>query len=301
MIEKLQNKQARKYFYIIIICLLLIIFLVRYFLIPYIRNETIVFNVHSLNEILDSLFTSILVTVGLAIFLFWLTPQNKLNAQIKILQPVEIGETIIKARTNTEKWWFNGGSGRYTRTVTLPYLANYARQNNKRIEIKIQIMNPKNDLLCEKYASYKNSLRTADKSNQRTKESVQLDLISTIVSAFAWKTEQPFLEITFGLKDSFSLFRTDLSSSGAIITKEDPIEPGILYEHGTFFYSAQAEDFTQSFNQTIQLDTNILFKKIDQLTESDIGELLTKLDISVNSKYLKTILSKLKTDKNPYA
>jgi len=38
---------------------------------------------------------------------------------------------------------------------------------------------------------------------------VRIELLSTIVSAFILKTEQPLLRICIGLKDHFSLFRID--------------------------------------------------------------------------------------------
>lgn len=303
MIEKLQNKQSRSYFFTIIILSLVVIFSARYFIIPLVNGSEIKVDVNILNDILDKLFTSLLVTVGIATFIFWLTPQNKMNAQIKILQPIEIGETIIKARTDTEKWWFNGGSGRYTRSQTLPYLGLLARQKNKTIEITIQIMNPKNAALCLKYADYKNSLRTAHKNNKKTVKSVQLDLISTIVSSYMWKAEQPLLDITLGLKDSFSLFRTDLSSSSALITKEDPIEPALLYENGTFFYTAQLQDMRQSLNQVTKLDFQIQFFGLNEINETNTKNLLAELGFSdlVADEDIKQIIEKAKDNQNPYA
>jgi hypothetical protein len=303
MIEKLQNKRAKGYFFLIILLSLVAIFCIRYFIIPYLNGDKILINVSTLNDILDKLFTSLLVTVGIATFIFWLTPENKMNAQIKILQPIEIGETIFKARTDTEKWWFTGGSGRYTRSQTLPYLASLARQKNKTIEIIIQIMNPRNILMCSKYADYRNSLRTADKNNKKTPKSVQLDLISTIVSAYMWKTEQPLLDITLGLKDSFSLFRTDLSSSSALITKEDPIEPALLYENGTFFYNAQLQDMRQSLNQVTKLDFNIKFYGLNEIDETNTKELLTRLNFAdlIADDDIKQIIKQAKDNTNPYA
>jgi len=302
MIEKLQNKSSRKYFYVLVSFLLVSIFLLRNFLIPYLYGEPIELTNQLFYNVLDKIFTSVLVTVGLGTFVFWLTPKNKLNAQIKILQPVEIGETIVNARTDTERWIFNGGSGRYTRTQTLPYLAELSQNKNKEIDISILIMNPKNHIITEKYAEYKNSLRTAKLKGRRTKKSVQMDLISTIVSCHIWKTEQPALNITLCLKNSFSLFRTDLSSSKVIITKEDPIEPAILYEKGTFFYSAQLEELKQVIkqNEVIQLKP---FVGLEDVSIENIEKLLIELDFSslIIERDLEEILEKSMSRKNPYA
>lgn len=303
MLEKLTTRQTRIYFFVIIGLLLLAIFLIRHLLIPYLTNKPIRINSDTLSDILDKLFVSTLVTVGLAAFIFFLTPQNKLNAQIKVLQPIEIGQTLIKARTDTEKWWFNGGSGRYTRSVTLPYLAELARAKNKTIDVTIQIMNPKNRELCEKYANYRNGLRTGKKTNPRTFSTVQIDLISTIVATYIWRQKQSLLNITLGLKENFSLFRTDLSSSGAIITKEDPIEPAILYESGTFFYHAQLEDLKQSLSQVKTLDMNIRLSENGTIDQKFVRALLIKLEMFdlITEADIPAILKKAQSTHNPYA
>lgn len=270
-------------------------------LIPFLTQERINFSNEVLYKILDGLFTSTLVTVGLGTFLFWLTPKNKLNAQMKILQPVEIGSTMTKARIDTEKWWFNGGSGQYTRAQTLPFLASLAREKNRSIDVAIQIMNPNNQKLCESYATYRNSLKSGTK-NRKTMRSVQIDLLATIVAAYMWKAEQPRLNIKLGLKDSFSLFRLDISSSTAIITKEDPAEPALLYENGTFFYDAYCEDLKQSLSQVMNLDMEVQFVGKNEINVAQTKALLEQLKFGalVNETEIEEIITKAKSDINPY-
>lgn len=304
MIEKLETKQSRKMFFVLIGLLLITIFLIQHLLIPYMKGIPIIIDSSILENILDKLFISVLVTVGLASFIFWLNPRNKKNAQMKILQPVEIGQNFVDARNKTQRWWFNGSSGRYTRSITLPSLADACRRDNKQIEVVIQMLNPNNNELCEAYANYRNALRTASKSNsKRTLKSVQQDLLATIVSAYMWKTEQPQLNIKVGLKDHFSLFRIDLSTNKAIITKEDPIEPAILYESGTFFYDAYYNDLVQTLNQAKSLNMSIGFVTESQLSAQNVKELIDKLELSsnINDKDISIILELVKDKRNPYS
>ena len=301
MVEKLESTDQRKNFYIIIFLSLIVIFCLRYFVIPFIIGDGIVLDHKTVYDVLDKLFTSTIVTISLGGFLFWLTPKNKLNAQIKILQPIEIGSAFEHARYETEKWWFSGGSGKFTRSVTLPTLSTMARNKNKSIEIVVQIMNPHNSAVCKSYVSYRNGLRSG-KYNKKTLKSVQVDLISTIVSVYTWKSEQALLNIQLGLRDNFSLFRIDISSNKAIITKEDPLEPAILYDNGTFFYEAYCEEIKQSYSQIKKLDTNIAFVGLEEINEQNIKELLMKLNLYelVEDKDLKTIIENVKTTENPY-
>jgi hypothetical protein len=301
MIEKLETKDNRKSFFLIIGLLLIVIFSIRYFLLPYILGENIALNSKTAYKILENLFTSVLVTIGLGSFIFWLSPKNRHNAQIRILQPVDIGNTIVNARIDTEKWFFNGGSGRYTRSQTLPYLAELSRRSNKSIDISILIMDPRNEELCAKYADYKNSLRTAKSKGKKTSKSVQIDLIATIVSCHMWKSEQSSLNITLGLKNTFSLFRTDLSSNGAIITKEDPLEPAIYYEKDTFFYYAQLEELKQTMNQVENLEI-LPFCGQEEIDEGMIKSLTDQLNLQNLHEQgdLIDILNEVTKLNNPY-
>lgn len=301
MIENLKTQNEKKYFFLVVGLLLIAVFFLRYYVLPYYFETGPVFNYLTVYNILENFFISLLITIGLGLFVFWLMPKNKSNAQMRILQPLEIGSTIVNARIDTEKWFFNGGSGRYTRTQTLSFLAELSRQKNRTIDVTILIMNPKNEKLCLKYAEYKNSLRTARKKEKKDLKSIRIDLISTVVSCYVWKCEQSSLNIKLGLKDNFSLFRTDLSSNAAIITKEDPNEPAIYYEKDTFFYLAHLEDLKQTFNQVEILDiTPICEKKL--LDRQKVNELLQKIgfDNLVDDSDLDKIVFSVLDQSNPY-
>jgi hypothetical protein len=301
MIEELPSNTRKRAFYTLIFLLLFSIFSVRHFLIPFLSGDKITLDIEVLNKILDDVFTSTLVTIGLGIFILWLTPKNKSNAQFRVLQPIEISPTLENARTDTSKWSYSGGSGRYTRAITLPNLADLARRKNRTIDISIQIMNPHNITVCTNYAEYRNSLRSS--KNRKTLKTVQLDLISTIVSAFVWKTEQSLLKIKLGLKDGFSLFRLDISSSNVVITKEDPIEPAMSHEQGTFFYQAYSEDLLQSFNQCRIIDMSIRFYRKDEITVENTKRLLEQLGLMelLTDADIPDIISNVISTKNPYA
>lgn len=301
MIDKLQNKTNRKQFYLLIFFLLLVIFSTRYFIIPYCYTETIEISHTLLYEILDKLFSSVLVTIGLATFIFWLTPKNKLNAQMKIIQPIEIKEIFKKAMSDTDFWIFNGGSGRFTRSQTIPNLVKLSKEKNKSIDISIVIINPMNEEIINQYVDYKNSLRTSKKREKKTIKSVQIDLISTIISCHIWKTEQPLLDIKLYLKNHFSIFRIDISTKKVIITKEDPNEPAILFEKETFFYTSQIEEQ----KQVLKLFDEIKLSKFVDLKNINITEVKKistqlKFDNLLKEDDYKEILKKIKSNENPY-
>lgn len=302
LIERLETKQSRRLFYFLIFLALFAIFAIQYLLIPYIMDKPVSLDIEVVESILEMLFTSIVVTVLLAVFFVWLLPKKVENSEIKVLQPYEIKKYFAEARLNTREWWFHGGSGRYTRNVTLPYLANVCRNENTSINVFINIMNPDNSKICEKYAKYRNGLRTADTNNKRTASNVQLDLIATIISAFIQKEQQPLLNIQIGLKDFFSLFRIDLSDNMVLITREDPNEPAIVYKKGNFFYDAYKNDLVQVFKQFNQVTMTHNFVSEENLNKDNIQDLITKLNLKIklDDKDIEQIII-LVTDKStPY-
>ncbi len=155
---------------------------------------------------------------------------------------------------------------------------------NRSFDVVILILNPSNLGVCDSYASYRRGLRTASSKNGSLTDGnkVRLELLSTIVSAFILKTEQPLLKIKIGLKDHFSLFRIDLSSTRAILTREDPKEPAILYEKGTFFYDAYLEDLRQAFEQSKQIDMTKQFVVEGKVTDENLKDLLKELGLYAN-------------------
>lgn len=302
MIEKLKTKQDKVKFYIIIFLALGVVFGVRHFYIPYLFDEPINFGHALFEDLLDKLFVSTLVTIGLATFTFWLTAEDSNNAKIEILQAREIGEALVAARKNTEKWWFNGGTGRYTRCETLPGLAQHALLAGSSIDVFITIMNPRNTKLLEQYVRYRNGLKSAKKNGTRTYQDVQVELFATIVLAYAWNKEQPLLKIKVGLKDTYSLFRLDLSSSKVVITKEDPKEPAIGHDKGTFFYSAYQEELRQSMSQVQELDMSKHFVETSEISAANITTLLTDLDMInlIPANRIESVVECIRKTKNQY-
>jgi hypothetical protein len=264
-------------------------------------------------SITDKLFITIMVTLAVSSFRFWIFPPNPLNAQMRILQPAEIGPALIAARTKTDRWWYSGTSARYTRNQTLPNLAEECYRSRRSIEIVIQMLNPNNILACTQYAQYRQGLRippnvelpynTVMGKSLNIEKGVRLELLSTIVSAFIWKTQQPLLKIRIGLKDHFSLLRMDISTTRAILTKENPQDPAILYEHGTFFYDAYYQDLILGFDQCISLDMTKPFVQEDHLTVSEITNLLISLGLytHIDDNDIQAIQQIVKNRRNPYS
>lgn len=245
-IDRLDSRQSKKLFFILVLVALIALFCIRHIAWPLLEGKEMALK-PAIEEILDTLFATIVVTVGLALFFVWLAPRKAREAKMEVLLPHDINKYHLQSRADTKEWWYNGGSGRYTRDVTLPYLAESCKSENRTINVRIQILDPNNEDLCQIYADYRNNLSSVH--THITTSEVRCDLLATIFAACFWKMKQPLLNIEIYLKNHFSLFRTEFSDNMVLVTREDPRDPGIVYQRGTFFYQAYYNDLVQGSKQ----------------------------------------------------
>lgn len=305
-VEKIESKQNIKLYFLLVIISLVAIFLTLLFIIyPKLGSESPYLLLLTKN-ILETTFATILVTAGLSIFVLWIAPKKKKDSNMQVLEPREIRTYHKQSRISTKVWLYSGGSGRYTRDVTLPSLADICNDEQKNIKVYIQILNPDNTKICQSYAKYRNSLKgigqTISVSN------VQCDLLATIVAGYFWEQQQSNLNVEIYLKNHFSLFRTELSDDMVIITKENPFDLAILHNKESCFYKSHHTDLLNGFDQSKKLDMRKRLtsegttKTIANITTKDIKKLLTSLKIAsdISELELECILEFVQNKTSPY-
>jgi hypothetical protein len=300
-----QKPHHRRDFYIVSFLILTIVLLVRFCLVPELFGLRAPSIPDALNAVLDALFATGLATIAIASLVLWLTPPIMARSRIDVIEPREIGPQLAKARLGTREWWYRGGCGRYTRAVTIPYIATEARAQNMTKAVTIQILDPTVPSSCREYALYRNRLRSGKQGTPWTEQSVRLDLLGTIVSAYTWRAEEPLLNVEVGLHKTFSLLRIDLSSHLAVITKEDPLEPALKCDVGSFFYDSFLEDLRLTLQQARLLPKGPIGTPRAELTAADVQRLLGELGLQfpevLVAQDLEDIIAKVKDARNPYA
>jgi hypothetical protein len=199
--------------------------------------------------ILDNLVATFLVSLLIAItYLFLKSTEEQiaiLDSKSKLISEFE------RSRKDTIEWRFSGGTGSETRKVTIPFFCSLNNgQNYRTINISIQIINPKNLELCEKYSHYKNS---NDEKSDWTARGVQLLIYSTIVSCIYWHQKRQ-IRIDVYLKNFFSTLRYDISEERVIITKEKPNIPAFLVKKPHAFFDAMKAEFYANQLSSEELD-----------------------------------------------
>lgn len=275
MNEILDKKYSRKAFLLTVVLIAIALILVRYFVLPSIdvniKTGWLVF----FTNITDGLLVSLLVTVFIGLFIFWITPDVIREEKIEIKEPRELPELFDRSFPSTDLWWYKGGCGRYFRTKTLPQMASWARKNSLSREIIAVILDPTDSELCDSHANYRRS--TASSGSEKSKwdaDKVRTELCATVVTALAYQQAEPMLRISLYLCSHYSAFRIDLSKDNAIITKEDRNAPAIVCSPNTHFYKSYKDEIVLSSRQSKRVpeikSQNIRLDSIDNIQVSKI-------------------------------
>jgi hypothetical protein len=300
--QLLRSKYQRRWFYISGVAAFVAVISIRFFILPYFSGEQPQGVLVIVNSILDNLTAALVAGLATTSIILWLTPPQQSRALVKIVEPVELKKTLKDALTQTNEFWYRGHTARWTRCVTVPQLAAEARAENISKNVYVIIIDPHNITVCDYYSRYRQRLRSATKSEQWTAKKVQLELIGTIVSAYAWQAQEPSLNISMALSDKVSLFRVDLTATSAVITQEDTREPALRCDADSIFYKAFREDVIMTYQQS-----RILPKAqgvpFNDLTISNVRALLNDLGfvgMGLNDDDLMRVIAIARDAVNPY-
>jgi len=305
--EILKKHHYRKTFYLIIGLVLVITLTARVFVIPYFDATSAISSTQVITMILDGLFASLIVTIFIGMFIFWLTPEIVKKSMMEVIDPKEISPLLKKATINSKTWIFKGVTGRYTRSVTIPSMAESARAQSIGRDIRLSLINPKNTDLCKEYAIYRKSLKSASDTDPWDYKKVRNEVVATIVSALITKHDEPLLRIEIYLLEHFSAFRLDISDDYVVITKEDREASGLRADKGTYFYDSYIDEVRLHERQA----TNVIVTDSVEclIRESFDNDALKKFikdinlldDNEISTLNLAKITSSIKNPKNPYA
>ena len=246
----------------------------RFFLIPYLSGKPVEGILIIINAVLDNFLAALITSISVTLLLLWLTPPSAELAVMEVIDSPRIAEVLKQGRDRVTEYWYKGNTGRYVRSVVLPNLAKEARLENATKNVFLIVLDPLNDNACEYYALFRKRLRSAVKDKPWTGLRVQLELYSTIVSTYAWKAQEPSLNVTVALVDVMSLFRIDFSSRLAVITREDERQPALMCEANTLFYKSYREDLFISLQQARVLPNNVIGVPLQHLDLNNTKKLI---------------------------
>jgi hypothetical protein len=227
-------------------------------------------------NMIDGLLSTIVVSGGLATFYWWVRAPLARTPLGGELFPDLISLNLQAAAKTADEWEYFGHTGRYVRSRILPILGARAKAQSITITVRFIIINPANAALCGAYADYRSRSRSSTITPRSwDTETVQADLIATIVCLLQAKAKYPQLKILLGLSPNFGLWRFDKSNDVVIVTQEDPQQPAYRYVRGSRFFGYHRQECEEGWLQAIQHE--ISARPGGPLTEEELSAALSGL------------------------
>jgi hypothetical protein len=226
---------------------------------------------------------------------------------VSTLKGASRSQAFEDARKHTDRWMFKGGTGTYTRAVTLPECVRSARQERRNLLVRLEVIDPTDESLCEKYSSYRTSLSSEPDGTGAiwTTGRARKESFATLLAARWYQQRFQLLDIAIGLSSSMSTFRFDLSSSCIIITQDDPEFPAVRIARESPLYDGFTTELSTSLSQARQVPISQSAARFSELpTPVEARQFFTEIGILLPRSYddqdLEQIIDKAIHAKNPY-
>ncbi|AEU34958.1 hypothetical protein [Granulicella mallensis] len=239
----LSNKRYRNIFYSFSLLLLIVLVAIRYIGVPAWDPSISRNGPKAFAQLIEGLTTSLIVTILIGSFLFFATPAVMKVAKIEPVEPKMINDLLKTATATSIAWTLRGAMGRYTRAETLPALIKRARVSGARRSLRLMVLDPDIARVCHGYANYRNGVASSSKvQTPHTGATVRNQILATVLTATKASLTESMIDIQIYLVPMWSVFRIDLSDEYAILTSEDPREPGLRIDRGSHFYGTYSKE-----------------------------------------------------------
>ncbi|MGW1076532.1 hypothetical protein [Streptomyces sp. NPDC002537] len=228
------------------------------------------------------------------------------ESTIKVLRGNEITDSLAEARVEAKEWIFRGGTATFVRAVVLPECVRRARRNHRPLTVRLEILDPENQALCERYANFfRHGVDDPNEDEQTwTAKGTQVELFATIVAACWWKQQYPPLEIAVSLASTMTLFRWDMTQNRLIITERGPRFPAMMIREGRFYYDYWRNELLEHFNQARELQLRKAPRLSEPPTLPEIRDLFSRLGLElpdyINDDDIALIIGQAVNAENPY-
>jgi hypothetical protein len=229
-------------------------------------------------------------------------------ATVRALSGLEVGRTLAKARSDTDQWIFKGGTGTYIRAVTLPECVHNARRAKRDLKMRLEIIDPTDDRVCDTYARFRRSLSNGPDGTGETWTFARTrnEAYATILAAAWYEQRFNLLDVDVRLTPFMTTFRWDLSSRYLVITQEDPNAPTMLVEQGRSFFNYWKTELKLSLDQARRIPMeragDVPLSEAPEVDE--VRALFARLDVPLpdgfSDESVHDIIERSLRAKNPY-
>jgi hypothetical protein len=258
------------------------------------------------NEVLVHLIAASITAIFLVLLLIYLLPIEEQQKVVEVLDPSHTKVMHDAALRGTDFWFHQGHIGRWVRIAAMPAMAKSSVEHGATATIKLLVLNPKNEELCNHYLDYRR--RIPFKENDiRTVPDVQAEILATVLLASYFHHAHSGLIIHVYLADQLILTRDDISATVAFRTQIDPRCPSLAFRNVTKaserseFYSIARLNFEYAARRADEIQLTQC-AELATLDRAQCVECLTtaKLLIHNNNAFLDNVIRRVRSDYHPY-
>ena len=226
--------------------------------------------------VLEGLISTIVISFVVAVTLWWTKPPlDRIPPGFEV-PPVDISKTLEAAASESDVWEYNGHTGRYVRNQIFQRLRQRSRQHNMNVSVRMMILDPRNIVLCNKYARYRTQRRSnVTFGDDWTPQTVQQQLIATVAKTACLHAENNQVQCEIRFRTVLSQFRFDKSNYQILVTQEDPQEPAFSYPKGSRFFDYYERENHLIWDQSPNFDIAVV-APIDAENREDLQSKLNE-------------------------
>lgn len=256
---------------------------------------------HYWSGLVDKMSAAVVLALIAALMLAIVVPPISFAEDLSVVDAWNIGPKLREPLTKTREYWFRGRSGRWFRAQAIPTLAKAARDENAQRMVHMILPDPDDSRVLETYAKYRNSISSS--ANDRwTASRIRSEIFATLLAAGMAQSGTQYFRPEVSLLTEFSLFRTDLSDEGLVMTREDPRWPGWISGSGTKFYDSVKEDLRLAKERGRVINLSAAQWPPRNVTRNDVPALLTQLGFAafLTPDECKAVADAMKDKVGPY-
>ncbi|WFE40520.1 hypothetical protein [Micromonospora sp. WMMD998] len=232
------------------------------------------------------------------------------SSMVRVLHGSEVGEALDEARQHTDRWDFKGGTGTYLRAVTLPECVKHARRRNATLTLAVEIIDPTDEEVCERYARFRRSLESDESTTPAepwTVDRTRKESYATVLAACWHLQRSGLLTVDIRLSAQMTTFRYDLSSSCVVITQENPQTPALRIDRGEVYYNRfNIElDYSRRQSRRVPVESASQVRLDDEPSVEQVRRLFAALGLtlprSFGDREVADVVRKALQARNPYA
>lgn len=209
-------------------------------------------------------------------------------AMVRSLSGDQVGEALERARQQTNRWYFKGGTGTYLRAVTLPRCVEAATRQRAQLSVKIDIINPADEQTCSAYARFRQTFARRHHSGTAqtwTPDRTRKESYATVLAACWFRQRLDTLEISVHLSSGVPTLRFDLSESCLIITQDDPNRVNLLVARDQPLYDYYVTELHQSREQAVRLDLRGITSLSEEPTVDEVRTVFDEVGLALPSVF----------------